>query len=114
VRSAKSAITEGARSATSAERMRQSRQRQKGGGVLVTIDLDATSIARLIALGWLPEDRKRDRAAVSAAFAAFVRHGLGVGERPADPPRPLAAPEYQPTLSELLSAALARRRSAAS
>ena len=47
MRSAKSAITEGARSATSAERMRQSRQRQKGGGVLVTIDLDATSIRGL-------------------------------------------------------------------
>jgi hypothetical protein len=107
-------MTERARSATSAERTRASRQRRKDGGVLVTIDLDAASIARLIALRWLPADRQRDRAAVSAAFAAFTRQGLGVGGRLADPPPPLAAPEYQPTLGELLSAALARRRSAAS
>jgi hypothetical protein len=96
---------------TGAERMRQSRQRRKDGGVLVTIDLDAASIARLIAFGWLPEDRQRDRGAVSAAFAAFVRHALGIGEGLA---RPFAAPEHQATLGELLAAALARRRSAAS
>lgn len=64
--------------------MRQSRQCRTDGGALVTIDLDAASIARLIALGWLPKDRQRDRGAVPAAFAAFVRQGLGVGERLAD------------------------------
>jgi hypothetical protein len=33
--------------------MRATRQRQKNGGVLVTIDLDVASIARLTALRWL-------------------------------------------------------------
>jgi hypothetical protein len=94
--------------------MRQSRRRRKDGGVLVTIDLDAASIARLIALGLLPEDRQRDRAAVSTAFAAFVRHALRIGESLADPPRPLAAPERQADLGEVLGAAIARWRSAAS
>ncbi len=97
---------------TAAERMRQSRQRRKDGGALVTIDLDAGSIARLIARRWLAEDRQRDRRAVSAAFATFARHALGIGEIPADPPRQLAAPEHQATFGELLSAALARRRNA--
>src|ERR1700692_1032270 len=99
---------------TGAERMRRSRQCLKDGGVLVTIDLDAASIARLIALRWLPEDRKRDRAAVSAALAAFTMHVLGSGEGLARPPRPLAAPEHQAELGELLAAAIARRRPAAS
>ena len=92
--------------------MRQSRQRRKGGGVLVTIDLDAASITRLIALWWLPEERQRDRAAVSAAFAAFTEHVLGGGDGLARPPRPLAAPEHQATLGELLAAAIARRGNA--
>jgi len=94
--------------------MRRSRQRRKDGGALVTIDLDAASIARLTALGWLPVDRHRDCGAISAAFVAFVRHGLGVGEWLARPPRALAAPEHQATLGEVLAAAIARRRSAAS
>jgi hypothetical protein len=82
--------------------------------VLVTIDLDAASIARLTALGWLAADRLRDRDAVSTAFAAFTRDALGIDEGRTDPPRPLAPPKHQATLGELLSAALARRRSAAS
>jgi hypothetical protein len=85
---------------TATERMRQSRQRRKDGGVLVTIDLDAASLVRLIARGWLPEDRQRDCAAVSPALAAFVRHALGVGERLADAPHPLAAPEHRATLRD--------------
>lgn len=109
-----SAMTEGAPSATSTERMRQSRQRRKDGRILVTIDLNAASIARLIALRLLPEDRKRDRAAVSAAFAAFASHVLGGGDGLARPPSVLAAPEHQATLGDILGAAIARRRSAAS
>jgi hypothetical protein len=50
---------------------------------------------------------------VSAASAAFMRKGLGVGEGLPDPPRPLAAPEHQPTFAEMLAAALARRASIA-
>ena len=99
---------------TGAARMRRSRQRRKDGGALVTIDLDAASIARLIALGWLPENRQRDRGAVSVAFAAFAQHALGIGERLADQPGPHAAPEHQAPLGEVLAAAIARRRSAAS
>jgi hypothetical protein len=94
--------------------MRRSRQRRKNGGVLVTIDLEAASVARLIALRWLPDDRQRDRAAVSAAFVAFTEHVLGGGDGLAHPPRPLAAPEHQATLGELLAAAIARRGSASS
>jgi hypothetical protein len=107
-------MTEGAPSATSTERMRQSRQRRKDGRILVTIDLNAASISRLIALRWLPEDRQRDRAAVSVALAAFTGHVLRSGERLVNPLCPLAAPERQETLGELLAAAIARRRSAAS
>jgi len=107
-------MTEDAPSATSTERMRQSRQRRKDGGVLVTIDLDAASVARLIALGWLREGWQRDRAAVSAAFAAFTGHVLRSGERLVNPSCPLAAPERQETLGDILAAAIARRRSAAS
>jgi len=114
VPSIRSAMTEDAPSATSTERMRQSRQRRKDGGVLVTIDLDAASVARLIALGWLREGRQRDRTAVSAAFAAFASHVLGGGEGLARPPSVLAAPEHQATLGDILGAAIARRRSAAS
>jgi hypothetical protein len=36
---------------TAAERTRASRQRRRVGTVLVTIDLDAGAIARLVALG---------------------------------------------------------------
>ena len=111
--SIRSAMTEGAPSATSTGRMRQSRQRRKDGGVLVTIDLDAASVVRLIALGWLREGWQRDRPAVSAAFAAFASHVLG-GQGLARPPSVLAAPEHQATLGDILGAAIARRRSAAS
>ena len=47
---------------TAADRMRQSRQRRKDGGGLAKIDLNAASIARLIALRRLLENRRRDRA----------------------------------------------------
>jgi hypothetical protein len=90
-----------AEAVAAAARTRASRQRRKAGGALATIDLDAASIARLIALGWLAAGQQRDRDAVSGALAAFVRHEL-MGD---DPGPPL----YQPTFGEKLAAALAMR-----
>jgi hypothetical protein len=78
--------------ATAAERTRASRQRRKDGGVLVSIDLEAAFVGRLVTLGWLAEGQQADRAAVGAAVLAFARRGWGISEKIASLYRPLPPP----------------------
>ena len=78
--------------ATAAERTRASRQRRKDGGVLVSLDLSAAFVARLVTLGWLAEEQQADRAAVGAAVLAFTRRGWGISEKMASLYRPLSTP----------------------
>jgi hypothetical protein len=90
--------------------MPSSSAERRDGIVPVSIDLSPAAIARLIAQGRLSTDQRRDRAAVTAALAAFLTDSLH-----ADAPAPeLAAPptmSNQPgALAQQLAAALTRRR----
>jgi hypothetical protein len=98
--------------ASSAERAARCRRRRRAGTVLVSVVLDSATIDRLVVLGWLADAQRGDRDAVGAALQHFSTFTLGAGEIPV-PSRPLAASWQQPTFTEQLRAALARRNAPA-
>jgi hypothetical protein len=102
------------RRSSSAERQRAFRERRRDGIVQVSIDLGLAAIARLIARGRISEDQRRDRAAVTAAFAAFVADALHADEPAPEPAAPPTISIEPGTLAQQLAAALARRRLARS
>ena len=99
---------------SSAERQRAFRSRRRDGTVLVSIDLSPAAIARLIAQGRMAEDQRCDRAAVTAALAAFVADALHAAA-PAPELAALPTISSEPgALAQQLAAALERRRMARS
>ncbi len=64
---------------TAADRARAAKARKKRGDVLMVAELTSSTIARLVALGWLDEDGRTDKTAVTLATAALLREALSRG-----------------------------------
>jgi hypothetical protein len=60
----------------SAERMRRHRERIKRGTVFVRFEMAPAAIDRLIALGWLDSESRRDPHAVTVALIKFGTQAL--------------------------------------
>ena len=60
----------------SAERMRRHRERTKQGSVFVRFEMAPAAIDRLIALGWLKLESRRDPYAVTVALIKFGTQAL--------------------------------------
>ena len=60
----------------SAERMRRHRERTKQGSVFVRFEMAPAAIDRLIALGWLKSESRRDPRAVTSALIEFGTQAL--------------------------------------
>ena len=60
----------------SAARMRRYRERAKHGSVFVRFDMAPAAVDRLIDLGWLKPESRRDPHAVTAALLEFGRRAL--------------------------------------
>jgi hypothetical protein len=60
----------------STERMRRHRERTKHGSVFVRFEMTPTAVDRLIALGWLEHESRRDPYAVTSALIEFGTHAL--------------------------------------
>jgi hypothetical protein len=61
-----------------AERTRRYRARRKRGGVLIQFEVVGTALDDLVALGWLPADRRTDKHAVTGALVAVAARALAV------------------------------------
>ena len=55
----------------SATRMRRLRDRAKHGSIFVRFEMTASAVDRLIALGWLNSESRRDPYAVTLALIKF-------------------------------------------
>ena len=64
----------------SAARMRRHRERAKHGSVFVKFDMTPIAVDRLIALGWLKPESRRDPHAVTSALLKFGTQALWPGE----------------------------------
>ena len=60
----------------STERMRRHRERTKHGSVFVRFEMTPIAVDRLIALGWLKSENRRDRYAVTLALIKFGTQAL--------------------------------------
>ena len=60
----------------SAARMRRHRERAKHGSVFVKFDMTPIAVDRLIALGWLNSESRRDPYAVTVALIKFGTQAL--------------------------------------
>jgi len=61
---------------SSATRMRRHRERTKHGSVFVKFDMTPIAVDRLIALGWLNSESRRDPYAVTVALIKFGTQAL--------------------------------------
>jgi hypothetical protein len=61
---------------SSTTRMRRHRERIKHGSVYIRFDMAPAAVDRLITLGWLNPESRRDPHAVTAALLEFGRHAL--------------------------------------
>ena len=64
----------------SAQRMRRHRERVKQGSVCIRFDMAPAAVDRLIALGWLNSESRRDPYAVAVALIKFGTQALWPGE----------------------------------
>jgi hypothetical protein len=64
----------------SAKRMRRHRKRTKDGSVFVRFEMTPIAVDRLIALGWLNSESRRDPYAVTVALIKFGTQALWPGE----------------------------------
>ena len=64
----------------STERMRRHRERTKQGSVFVRFEMAPAAIDRLISLGWLNSENRRDPYAVTLALIKFGTQALWPGE----------------------------------
>jgi hypothetical protein len=60
----------------SAARMRRHRERSKHGSVCIRFEMAPSAVDRLIALGWLKPESRRDPHAVTSALLEFGTHAL--------------------------------------
>ena len=60
----------------STERMRRHRERTKQGSVFVRFEMAPAAIDRLISLGWLKSESRRDPRAVTSALIEFGTQAL--------------------------------------
>jgi hypothetical protein len=61
---------------SSATHMRRHRERTKHGSVFVKFDMTPNAVDRLIALGWLNSESRRDPYAVTVALIKFGTQAL--------------------------------------
>jgi hypothetical protein len=61
---------------SSATRMRRHRDRAKHGSIFVRFEMNPNAVDRLIALGWLNSESRRDPYAVTLALIKFGTHAL--------------------------------------
>jgi hypothetical protein len=66
-----------------AARARLSRERKKRGDVILTLELPSPTVDELVALGWIADDLRADKAAVLDAFCRFSGRALALKIRPA-------------------------------
>jgi hypothetical protein len=59
-----------------AERMRRHRERQRGGLIWLAIELRATEVDALVRKGFLPEEGREDRDAITRALYEFLEFEL--------------------------------------
>jgi hypothetical protein len=60
----------------SAQRMRRHRERSKHGSVCIRFEMAPSAVDRLIALGWLKPESRRDPHAVTVALIKFGTQAL--------------------------------------
>ena len=60
----------------SATRMRRLRERSKHGSVCIRFEMAPSAVDRLITLGWLKSESRRNPHAVTAALLEFGAHAL--------------------------------------
>jgi hypothetical protein len=60
----------------STPRTRLHRARRKQGLVCITVPLHRAQIGTLVYEGWLPEDQRKDRAAIERALASVLHNAL--------------------------------------
>ena len=65
-----------------AERTRKSRERRRRGGVLIEFEVVGTALDRLVTLGWLDDNGRGDKGAITTALIELADRALALRLKP--------------------------------